>query len=237
MVAASGPAELIGIGVGPGDPELLTGRAVRLLREVDRVVAPVSASDEAGRAELVVHQVLPDLPITRVVFDMVVDEPGRTASHRLAAHTLLPWLDGGERVGFVTLGDPNIYSTFSALVRALHELGCTCAVTTVPGITAFQELAARSGTVLLDGTESLSLVTALDGTGHLVDALARPDRSVVVYKGGKHAAAIAAVLEEHGRLEGAVLGELLGLPGERIGPLAGAPSASYLATVIVPPKT
>jgi precorrin-2/cobalt-factor-2 C20-methyltransferase len=236
MVAESAAGELIGIGVGPGDPELLTGRALRLLHEADRVVAPVSAEDEPGRAELVVRQAAPQLTITRVVFDMVVDQPARTASHRRAARTLLPWLEAGERVAFVTLGDPNIYSTFSALTHALAELGCRCRVRTVPGITAFQELAARSGTVLLDGTESLSLVTALDGTGHLADALDQPDRTVVVYKGGKHAAAIAAVLEEHGRLDGAVLGELLGLPGERIGPLAGERTASYLATVIVPPK-
>jgi precorrin-2/cobalt-factor-2 C20-methyltransferase len=227
--------ELIGVGVGPGDPELLTRRAMRVLQEADRVVAPVSAGDEPGRAELVVRDALPGLAVTRLTFDMAVDAPARTASHRRAAAAMTPWLAGGERVAFVTLGDPNIYSTFSALVDALGEAGVNPVITTVPGITAFQELASRSGTVLLDGTESLSLVTALDGAGHLADALAQPDRTVVVYKGGRHTAAIAAVLAAHGRLEGAVLGELLGLAGERIEPLRGDRPASYLATVIVPP--
>jgi precorrin-2/cobalt-factor-2 C20-methyltransferase len=107
----------------------------------------------------------------------------------------------------------------------------------VPGITAFQDLASRTGTVLLDGTESLSLVTALDGTAHVAAALEAPDRAVVVYKGGRHLEAIATLVAEHGRLDGAVAGELLGLPGERLGALgdlADGP-ASYLATVIVPP--
>jgi precorrin-2/cobalt-factor-2 C20-methyltransferase len=109
-------------------------------------------------------------------------------------------------------------------------------VDTVPGITAFQDLASRHGMVLLDGTESLSLVTALDGTAHLEAALSDPERTVVVYKGGRFVPAIAQVLADHGRLEGAVLGERLGLDTERICPLAEAAGdeASYLATVIVP---
>jgi precorrin-2/cobalt-factor-2 C20-methyltransferase len=91
--------------------------------------------------------------------------------------------------------------------------------------------------VLLDGTESLSLVTALDGTAHVEHALEDPERAVVVYKGGRHIAAVAHLLAAHGRLDGAVLGERLGLADERIVPLrdAGEGPASYLATVVVPP--
>jgi precorrin-2/cobalt-factor-2 C20-methyltransferase len=229
---------LTGVGVGPGDPELLTGRALRVLQEADRVVAPTTAGDEPGRAETVVRRALADLAIDRLPFDMDADPSARDASHLDAARRLRPWLDDGERVAFVTLGDPNVYSTFPALVRALRSLGCEVPVATVPGIMALQDLAARSGTVLLDGTESLSLVTALDGTGHLAEALRDPARTVVVYKGGRHVPAIASLLAEHDRLQGAVLGELLGLPGERIVALAAAGGdrpASYLATVIVPP--
>jgi precorrin-2/cobalt-factor-2 C20-methyltransferase len=103
---------------------------------------------------------------------------------------------------------------------------------------AFQDLAARASTVLIDGTETLTLVTAIDGTDDLEAALSDPARAVVVYKGGRHLPAIAKRLAEVGRLEGAVLGELLGLPGERLAPLADVAEqpATYLATVIVPPK-
>ncbi len=230
---------------------------MEVLVAADRVVAPVTPGATPGRAEAVVTDALPGLSVTRLVFDMTPDsdegpagggtggtggstgnEAGpRAASHLAAARQLVPWLAAGEHVAFVTLGDPNVYSTFPALVDALGRLGVEVPVATVPGITAFQDLAARSGTVLLDGTQSLSLVTALDGPRHVADALRDPDRTVVVYKGGRHVPAIAALLAEHGRLEGAVLGELLGLPGERVEPLAGAAgrAASYLATVIVPP--
>lgn len=227
-----GTGRLTGVGVGPGDPGLVTRRAVEVLSQADRVAAPVSQGQEPGRAESVVRAVLPGTAITRLTFEMT-----RDASHEAVARSIMGWLDEGEHVAFVTLGDPAVYSTFPALVGALRDLGCAARVDTVPGITAFQELAARSGTVLLDGTESMALVTALDGTVHVAAALADPTRAVVVYKGGRYVPEIAALLAEHGRLEGAVFGERLGLSTERICPLEDAADApaSYLATVIVPP--
>jgi precorrin-2/cobalt-factor-2 C20-methyltransferase len=235
-------ATLTGIGVGPGDPDLLTLGAVAVLRSADRVVAPSADLEGPGRAESIVKAALPELAVDRLLFDMSPDgsggEDARAASHLAAAGRLLPWLHDGQHVAFVTLGDPNIYSTFPSLVRALAVLGWHGRVATIPGITAFQALAAATGTVLLDGTESLSLVTALDGVDRVEAALADPDRAVVVYKGGRHIGAVAQLLAAHGRLAGAVFGERLGLDDERVGPLdaVGDGPASYLATVVVPPS-
>jgi precorrin-2/cobalt-factor-2 C20-methyltransferase len=239
---SSDTALLVGVGVGPGDPSHLTLGALTALREADRVVAPTTTLEAAGRAEAVVRSALPDLPIERLVFDMSPDgangQAARTASHLAAARRLLPWLGGGQRVAFVTLGDPNIFSTFPALVAQLRELGWHGGVRTVPGITAFQALAARTGTVLLDGTETLALVTALDGTDDLERVADDPQRAVVVYKGGRHLPGVTAVLAAAQRLDGAVYGERLGLDDERVAPLreVGEAPASYLATVIVPPR-
>jgi precorrin-2/cobalt-factor-2 C20-methyltransferase len=241
MAAQTTSGRLTGVGVGPGDPMLLTRQAVAVLTSVDRIVAPTTGPADAGRAETIVRDALGEIEITRLAFDMTPDGNGgaeaRAASHLAAARLLLPTLEAGEHVAFVTLGDPNLYSTFPALVDALGRLGWRGAVDTVAGITAFQALAARTGTVLLDGTESLALVTALDGVEHLAAALEDPSRAVVVYKGGRHLPAIAQLLAAHGRLDGAVFGERLGLEGERVGPLVdlGEGPAAYLATVIVPP--
>jgi precorrin-2/cobalt-factor-2 C20-methyltransferase len=226
---------LVGVGVGPGDPDLLTVRALDQLRRADRIVAPSLGPDAAGRAEAIVRGAAPDLVIERLTFDMGSD---RRTSHAAAAERLLPHLDSGERVAFVTLGDPNIYSTFSALTDALRRLRPQVRIETVPGIMAFQELAARTGVALLDGSESLRLVTALDGPGDVEMAVEDLDAAVVVYKGGRHLPAIAEALERAGRLEGAVVGELLGLEGERVAAVAdsGGQPATYLATIIVPPK-
>jgi precorrin-2/cobalt-factor-2 C20-methyltransferase len=232
------PGTLIGVGVGPGDPELVTLQAVRVLREADRVVAPSLAGDAVGRAESIVRQVTPEVTVQRLVFSMSKAPDARGASHEAAAGDLVPYLDAGERVAFVTLGDPNIYSTFSALAAAVRRQRPATDVNTVAGIMAFQDLAARASTVLLDGAESLRLVTALDGPDAVREALDDHRQAVIVYKGGRHMPAIVKVLADAGRVDGAVVGELLGLPGQRIAPAsagAWADPATYLATVIVPP--
>ncbi len=225
---------LTGVGVGPGDPELLTARPVRVLRQAGHVLAPSVAVDAVGRAEAIVRQACPDVEVERVVFDMARAGDG----YERAAARVVACLDGGTDVAFVTLGDPNVYSTFSALAVAVRSLRPETVVATVPGIMAFQELASRSGTPVVCGAERLALVTALDGTQVLDGTVDDPDVAVVVYKGGRHLPALAARLAAAGRLSGAVVGELLGLPGERVAPVADASTgpAAYLATVIVPPS-
>jgi precorrin-2/cobalt-factor-2 C20-methyltransferase len=225
--------QLVGVGVGPGDPELLTVRAVRVIRHADRVLAPSSAVDAVGRAESIVRQACPEARIERLVFDM-----GAAASSiDAAAAEVVAGLDAGQRLVFVTLGDPNVYSTFSSVAAKVRELRPDATIETVPGIMAFQALASRSGTVVLQNTERLALVTALDGPDALDDALDDRTQAVVVYKGGRHLPEMAKRLARAGRLGGAVMGELLGLPGERVLPVADAAEgpAAYLATVIVPP--
>jgi precorrin-2/cobalt-factor-2 C20-methyltransferase len=227
----------VGVGVGPGDPELVTVRALRVLREVDRVFGPTMAVDAVGRAESILRQAAPELTVERLVFAIRRDEAARAAAHAESAGRVVAALDAGQRVAFVTLGDPNVYSTFHHLAALVVDQRPGTAVETVPGIMAFQDLAARTGTVVLEGTERLALVSAVDGPDVLDAALADRDAAVVVYKGGRHVPAIAERLAGAGRLDGAVVGELLGLPGERVGPLKGAAEgpAAYLATVIVPP--
>ena len=232
-----GPA-LIGVGVGPGDPGLITIKALSELRGADRVFGPSMAVDVVGRAESIVRQAAPDVVVERLVFAIVEDAVARRAAHDRAADRVAECLAAGERVAFVTLGDPNVYSTFHHLADRVLERRPGTPVTTVPGICAFQDLAARSGTVLVDGVERLHLVTAVAGPQAIDVALGDPDAAIVVYKGGRHLPALIERLRAAGRLDDAVVGELVGLPGERVGPLAlAAPTpAAYLSSLLVPPR-
>ncbi|HEV3353678.1 MAG TPA: precorrin-2 C(20)-methyltransferase [Acidimicrobiales bacterium] len=229
---------LIGVGVGPGDPELLTVKALRVLKDADRVFSPTMAVDSVGRAESIVREADPHIRVERLVFAIRRDDEARSKAHLAAAARIVECLDAGEEVAFITLGDPNVYSTFHHLARLVVEQRPDVPVDTVPGIMAFQDLAARASVVVLDGTERLQLVSAVDGPDPVDEALADDDAAVIVYKGGRHLPAIAERLQNKGRLDGAVFGELLGLPGERIGPVKeySDGAAAYLATVIVPPQ-
>jgi precorrin-2/cobalt-factor-2 C20-methyltransferase len=233
----AGP-RLVGVGVGPSDPDLVTERALGVLRSADRVVAAATGPDAIGRAEAVVRSVAPEVAVDRVVIDIGGDEPARRRSVDGAADMLLGHLDRGELVAFAVLGDPNVWTIFPRVAASVAARRPRVPIETVPGIMAFQELAARAGVVLADGEEELTLVTLSGDAERLGPLLDDPSRGLVVYKGGRVLPEVAAVLERQGRLDSAVVGEMLGLPGGRNVPVAAAADrpASYLATVIVPPE-
>ena len=223
---------LIGVGVGPGDPELVTVKGVRVLREADVVVVPVMNADDAGRAEATVRAHT-NREVVRLVFALD-DRGGATPQRRQAwesAADAVAAMDG--TVAFATIGDPNIYSTFTYLADAVRERRPDTEFATVPGITAMQDLAARSGTVLCEGTESLALLPLTAGIDAFEEALSHFD-SIVAYKGGRHMTALRQVLERHDRLDDAVFGAALGMPDEQIGHLPE--TAPYLSTVLVPAR-
>jgi precorrin-2/cobalt-factor-2 C20-methyltransferase len=231
---------LVGVGVGPGDPELVTVKGVRVLREADLVVVPVMDAQEQGRAEATVRAHVDHDRVQRLVF--ALDDRGGPTVERLsaweaAADAVTAHLrEHGGTVAFATIGDPNVYSTFTYLADAVRERLPEVELETVPGITAMQDLAARSGTVLCEGTESLALLPLTAGVEAFEEALTHFD-SVVAYKGGRHMPAVLDVLRRHDRLDGAVYGAALGLPDEQVGAAADAPpNAPYLSTVVVPAR-
>ncbi len=230
------PGRLVGIGVGPGEVDLLTVRALAALRRADRVVAPAMAVDAVGRAEAIVRQAVPGLRVERLPFAMAPGRAERDRSVEEAAGVLAGYLGAGEEVAFVTLGDPLLYSTFTSVAAAVRRSRPATVIEQVPGIMAFQALAARTGTTVTDERQRLVVRTALDGEDVGAE-LTDPEVTVVLYKGGRRLPDLAKAAAAAGRLPGAVAGELLGMPGERIGALSDLAAdgpASYLATVIIP---
>ncbi|MBO0772147.1 MAG: precorrin-2 C(20)-methyltransferase [Actinobacteria bacterium] len=241
--AVSGePRTLAGVGVGPGDPELVTVKAVRVLREAGLVLVPVLAMEETGRAEATVRSHVSHDRIRRVVFafDEAAGAGGAGRARReaawdaAAAAVATAFAGGVATVAFATIGDPNVYSTFTYLAATVRRLVPGVTVATVPGITAMQDLAARSGTVLCEGSETLALLPLTAGIGRFRAALTGFD-TVVGYKSGRHLPEVLAAVRAAGRLDGAVHGASLGLPGEQIRPAAEVTGpAPYLSTLLIP---
>ena len=222
---------LIGVGVGPGDPELLTVKGMRVLRDADEVFVPVADTGEVGRAEATVREYLDEGRITRLLFALSDDTEARERNWTNAAAEVSKHLRDDETCAFATIGDPNVYSTFTYLARTLREIEPQVEIETVPGITAMQDLASRSGTVLLEGEERLALLPFTAGEEPLREALAGFE-TVVCYKGGRRLGQVLRVAE--GRVEDAVYGARLGIEGEEIvsaREMVGR-EGMYLSTVI-----
>lgn len=239
--APQGP-RLVGVGVGPGAADLLTDRAKTVLASADRVFAAATAPDAIGRAETIVRTALPHVLVDRLVWSIAPDGTApvsRSDSRRAAAEHVARHLDRNEVVAFVTIGDPNVFSAFGGLAADVRGLRPDVPVDSVPGVMAFQELAAHSHTVVAETGDDLHIVTMGDDLEPLDQSLRHERHAVVLYKGaGRNLPAVAEHLAERGRLDDAVVGELLGLPGERAEALAEVADrpASYLATVIVPAR-
>ncbi len=237
-VSVTAGPRLVGVGVGPSAPDLVTERALAVLRAADRVYAASTGPDAISRAEAVVRAAAPEVGVDRLPIEIGGDEGARGRSLAAGADQLVADLDRGSLVAFVVLGDPNVYSVFSRVASLVRALRPAVPVESVPGIMGFQELAAQTSTVLVEGDEQLGVVALGSDAARLDPLLADPDRTVVVYKGGRHLPDVARRLTAHGRGDGAVVGEMLGLPGGRsvaVAAVADRP-ASYLATVVVPAR-
>ncbi|PKW19517.1 precorrin-2 C(20)-methyltransferase [Saccharopolyspora spinosa] len=236
---------LVGVGVGPGDPEMLTLAALREIREAGTVFVPVLSADEQGRAEAIVRAHLGDDDrVQRLVFALAdpVDGPqDRRRRHwdDAAAVVAQRLREQGGTVAFATLGDPAVYSTFSYLAATVAELLPEVDLATVPGITAMQATAAQAGVALTEGAESLTVIPVMRDVTALQEAL-RARGTVVAYKGGRRLGELRAAIAESGALERSVYAEHLGTPDARVLPLSDVSEvddAPYLSTVVVlPPR-
>lgn len=217
--------KLYGLGAGCGDIELITIKALRILREADCIYCADSGKSSVLEP-LINHWGLQD-KIRRLSFLMKRDKALRAAQHDLIYQEIKAELLDGKTVAYLTLGDPSFYSTFTPLQqRALQD---HFEVETVAGVIAPCVTAARANKALVEGKQKLTIVPMIDA--ELLDNL--PQHALSFMKVKFHYDELKAQLEAQGILERAYMGVRLGLEGEEFFPsLEDVPRPdSYFATV------
>lgn len=226
---------LYGVGVGPGDPELLTLKAIRILNEVDVIFAAASTQNEYSTALSIARPHLkPEARIEQLGFPMTKNPEALEDAWRKNAETVAHELHRGLSGAFLTLGDPLTYSTYGYLQRALLSLAPDTQLKVVPGITSFNAAAAHIGWVLAESRQSLLITSGTADPERLAKQLDVADNAVIL-KTYKNFEKIRAMLEHSRMADKTVLVSRLGMDGESIlTNIAAAPKIPhYLSLALI----
>jgi precorrin-2/cobalt-factor-2 C20-methyltransferase len=205
---------LYGVGVGPGDPELLTFKAAAVIKEADIILAPKTEKKEDSVALSIARPYLkPNAEIVKLVFPMVSDDKELTEAWQSNKEVILKLLKAGKKVVFLTLGDPMFYSTYIYIYRLLEDSGYP--IETIPGVTAFCAIGSHIGYPLVDGDNVLTIVPATMEEAKLDKVLKEAD-NVVLMKVYKNFPQIVEKLQKYNLMSEAVLISRCGLPEEKV---------------------
>ena len=191
--------KIYGIGVGPGDTELLTLKAARILESVPVVFSPKSSKEKDSIALSIVKPILEKrddykrLMVVAPIFPMIEDKSELEKIWDSAAEMIAQYLDSGRDVAFVTLGDTSIFSTYSYVQKRLigkYE------IETIPGITSFTACAAARNKALVEQNQILTVVPKIDD--RLEEVLEYSD-SIVLMKASRNTNDLEKSIEEKER--------------------------------------
>jgi precorrin-2/cobalt-factor-2 C20-methyltransferase len=223
--------KLIGIGVGPGNPDLLTVKAVKTLESVPVICSPKSSKNKPSVALSIVQGILNgrdnEYKVIEPLFPMIEDKKALKSYWNGAAQLIAKELDEGRNVSFITLGDPSIYSTFSYVASIIGEQGYS--VEMIPGITSFTGCAASAGITLGEKDEIILVVPKVDE--RLGELLEHADTAVVM-KTSRHSLMLEELIDRDPRKKKVLSVQNCGMEDEEI--FEGfAKNGKYLSTTIV----
>ena len=226
-------SKFVGIGVGPGDPGLLTVKAVEQFKHLDILLVPESKKNAVSEAHQIALPFLPeDLEIVGRHFPMILDKTLMLASVKEIALEVIEWVKSGKTVGFVTLGDPMLYSTYIYLLKFISE---GVVVETIPGISSYAAIASGLSRPLVEGDDPLMIYPCTADMTELRRVLETYD-SIVLMKVYKSFETVVGMMQELDLLDKAVAVSNYGKPDQYIHEnLAETdPSeVSYFTTVLI----
>ena len=224
--------KLFGIGVGPGDPQLLTLKAVSVIKKCSVIAVPATPK-QASAAYAVIESYLAEKELLECSLTMAKDLGKRQKARQNVAEQIICYLKKGQDVGYVTLGDPTTYSTYMYLHEIIVKRGYVAEI--IPGVTSYAAAAAALGIALCEGGETLTIVPA-GYEGNLAGLLDSPGNKVIV-KSGENLAALLANLKERGYGNSTKIAYRVTMKGQRlynsIEDYEKSPANGYFITAIV----
>ena len=222
-----------GIGVGPGDPELLTVKAIKAIEAADVLIAPKTEQKDGSVALKIARPYLKDgVEIVYQVFPMVKDFAKNPEAWEENKAEILALLDAGKNVAFLTLGDPMFYSTYIYVFRLMEQEDVE--IVTIPGVPAFAAIGSRLNRPVVEGDDILAIIPGTADRADIEKILSAV-QSAVVMKVYRNAPEIIDLLAENHMAEDAVLVSRAGLDDEKIirdiGAQRGEP-LNYLSTIL-----
>jgi len=221
--------KLYGISVGPGDPELLTLKAVRLIQEADVVAVP-NIGHKRQTAYTIAEAYLDGKELLDCSTPMTRDRIVVKAAYVEIADKLCSVLDEGKDIAYLTLGDVTVYSTYIYVHDIVRERGYEAEI--IPGVTSFCAVAAKLGTALCEGPERLLVAPVLAAD---VDDILDVRANKVFMKSGRAIGELRDKLAERGQLDNASMVANCGLPDEKVFEKFGdiGDDTDYFSVVIV----
>ncbi len=196
--------KFIGIGVGPGDPELITVKAVKVLKIVDVVSVPKAHAGTSSMALGLVKHILAEREkppeVLELVFPMTKDDAEVERLWTENAGVVAEKVESGKAVAFITLGDPLFYSTFIYLFQSLRQGYPEVKVEIIPGVTALTACAASAQVPLAEKEEVVTIIPS-DLDSKLIEETAKHADNVVFMKCAHHFKDLVPVLERSGFTE------------------------------------
>ena len=177
----SNSGKIYGIGVGPGDSDLLTVRAVRTLEKADVVLAASSTKNEYSHSLEIASEFIRDnCEVVKLGYPMTRDKSVLKEAWEENCRIAVKHLEGGKNAAFLTLGDPLIYSTFGYMMQTMRRIYPEVEFEVIPGITSYQAAAARSQQVLVESGQNLLLTSGVADPEKFADSLESVDNAVIL---------------------------------------------------------
>jgi precorrin-2/cobalt-factor-2 C20-methyltransferase len=231
----NGLGNFYGVGVGPGDNELLTLKAVRILKSVDCVFAPKANTKGSSLALEIVKNIVADKRVIEQVYPMVRDKKTLKAAWLKAANEIKCEVESGNNVAYLTIGDPLTFSTYCYLLQNLSKLIPAKNIHTIPGITSYNTAACLANFPLIEQDEKLAVIPIPNEVSELRPIL-KNFETIVLMKVAKKLDEVIELLEEMNLIDNSLFASYIGFGNELIthdlSSLKGS-GKGYLSVIIV----